>query len=193
MTKDYSAPGELELVRRFVNTLDPDYPDRDPLLTVGDTLAWLTEQGLRSDGIADEERVSMRQLREALLAELLAHTGAEDDGLSWERLATQLNGTGLEVVFDSARGVSLGPPPAADGLRALRASIASRVYDAVRSGEWRRLKACRKESCLLAFYDRSKNGSGVWCDMAVCGNRAKAQRRRVRERTPATYEPAHSD
>lgn len=182
MTKDYSAPGSLELVRRFVNSLDLDHPERDPFLSIEGARAWLSDHGLQAGLRADEECASVRQLREALRDVLLAHTGAEDEAHSWERLATQLTGTGLEVVFDSARGLSLQPPPAADGLKALRASIASRVYDAVRGGEWHRLKACRKETCLFAFYDRSKNGSGTWCNMAVCGNRVKAQRRRSRER-----------
>ncbi len=193
MTKDSSAPGPLELVRLFVNTFDPEYPDRDPFLSADAAGTWLVKHGLEPVADSEEERASVRQLREALRSELLAHTGAEDERESWERLATQLNGTGLEVVFDSARGVSLGPPPAADGLRALRATIASRIYDAVRGGEWRRLKACRKETCLFAFYDRSKNGSGTWCDMAVCGNRVKAQRRRARERVPATRGHNHPD
>ena len=30
MTKDYSAPGSLELVRQFVNSLDLDHPELDP-------------------------------------------------------------------------------------------------------------------------------------------------------------------
>ena len=42
-------------------------------------------------------------------------------------------------------------------------------------GTWRRLKACREDTCQWAFYDRSKNRSGTWCSMAVCGNRAKAR------------------
>jgi predicted RNA-binding Zn ribbon-like protein len=195
MTKDYRAPDSLELVRLFVNSLDLDHPDRDPFLSAEGARAWLIEHGISRVTDTDEERASARELREALRDELLAHSGAEaeDEGESWERLATLLQGTGLEVVFDSARGVSLGPPPAADGLQALRATIASRVYDAVRGGEWRRLKACRKETCLFAFYDRSKNGSGTWCDMAVCGNRVKAQRRRARERVPATHEHSYSD
>lgn len=40
--------------------------------------------------------------------------------------------------------------------------------------ERRRLKTC--SSCGWLFVDRSKNRSRVWCDMAVCGNRAKARR-----------------
>ena len=57
------------------------------------------------------------------------------------------------------------------------------VAEAVRDRSWQRVKACRADDCRWAFYDRSRNRSGVWCDMAVCGNRAKvrAYRRRGTE------------
>ena len=53
---------------------------------------------------------------------------------------------------------------------------------AMGDGSWERVKACRDEGCEWAFYDRSRNRSGVWCDMAVCGNRTKV--RAYRERKP---------
>lgn len=40
----------------------------------------------------------------------------------------------------------------------------------------RRLKMCPGPDCGWLFLDRSKNMSRRWCDMAVCGNRAKARR-----------------
>ena len=45
----------------------------------------------------------------------------------------------------------------------------------VADGTWSRLKACREDDCHWAFYDRSRNRSGQWCVMAVCGNRNKAR------------------
>jgi predicted RNA-binding Zn ribbon-like protein len=36
-----------------------------------------------------------------------------------------------------------------------------------------RTKIC--PSCDWLFIDQSKNQSRLWCDMAVCGNRAKAK------------------
>ena len=48
-----------------------------------------------------------------------------------------------------------------------------------------RMKICR--NCGWLFIDRSKNKSRAWCDMAVCGNRAKANRhyrRKKEENTP---------
>jgi predicted RNA-binding Zn ribbon-like protein len=42
------------------------------------------------------------------------------------------------------------------------------------------LKACPADDCQYAFYDRSRNHSAVWCDMKVCGNRAKVRQFRTR-------------
>ena len=47
------------------------------------------------------------------------------------------------------------------------------MRDAQRDGSWKRLKACRNDDCLWAFYDRSHAGRGAWCDMATCGNRIR--------------------
>lgn len=39
-----------------------------------------------------------------------------------------------------------------------------------------RIRECRHEHCILSFFDTSQNGRRRWCDMARCGNRAKAAR-----------------
>jgi predicted RNA-binding Zn ribbon-like protein len=52
-------------------------------------------------------------------------------------------------------------------------------------GTWERLKVCPAHDCLWAFYDSSRNRSGHWCSMKVCGNRAKARSYRERHRGDA--------
>jgi len=49
-------------------------------------------------------------------------------------------------------------------------------------GRWERLKACPREECEWAFYDKSKNRSGRWCSMEACGNIEKARAFRERRR-----------
>ena len=44
-----------------------------------------------------------------------------------------------------------------------------------------RFKVCGAASCRWLFFDTSKNCSRRWCDMATCGNRAKARRFRQRQ------------
>jgi predicted RNA-binding Zn ribbon-like protein len=46
----------------------------------------------------------------------------------------------------------------------------------------RRVRECASDSCSWLFLDMSKNGSRRWCSMESCGNRAKAQRHRTRQR-----------
>jgi predicted RNA-binding Zn ribbon-like protein len=40
----------------------------------------------------------------------------------------------------------------------------------------RRIRRCANDKCLWLFLDESKSGTRRWCDMASCGNRAKARR-----------------
>lgn len=44
------------------------------------------------------------------------------------------------------------------------------------TGDPDRLRTCPADDCGWFFYDTSKSGRRVWCDMADCGNRAKARR-----------------
>jgi predicted RNA-binding Zn ribbon-like protein len=59
------------------------------------------------------------------------------------------------------------------------------VHEAIGKGHWERLKACREHTCEWAFYDHTKNRSGAWCNMQVCGNRAKARAYRERRAAPS--------
>ncbi len=58
--------------------------------------------------------------------------------------------------------------------------IVSYAAVAMLDGTWSRLKACSE--CRWAFYDRSRNSTGNWCSMAVCGGRVK-QRAHYARRT----------
>ena len=57
------------------------------------------------------------------------------------------------------------------------------VYRAMENDTWPRLKACREDTCQWAFFDHSKNRSGHWCSMEVCGSRNKARQYRERRRS----------
>ena len=39
-----------------------------------------------------------------------------------------------------------------------------------------RVKQCAGEKCGWLFFDATKNKSRRWCEMEVCGNRAKQKR-----------------
>ncbi len=59
--------------------------------------------------------------------------------------------------------------------------LARAVADLLVGDDLKRVSTCRAADCDWLFVDASKNHSRCWCDMATCGNRAKAQR--FRERT----------
>jgi predicted RNA-binding Zn ribbon-like protein len=72
--------------------------------------------------------------------------------------------------------------PEAAGVAGALGAIMAAVYTSMTDGTWERLKTCRRESCRWVFYDQSKNRSGAWCSMKVCGNREKAKQFRERRK-----------
>jgi predicted RNA-binding Zn ribbon-like protein len=53
------------------------------------------------------------------------------------------------------------------------------------SGELDRVRECAAHDCGWLFFDESRNRSRRWCSMQTCGNRAKVDRFRTRQRTEA--------
>jgi predicted RNA-binding Zn ribbon-like protein len=49
-----------------------------------------------------------------------------------------------------------------------------------------RVRTCASPTCDWLFIDHSRNRSRRWCDMADCGNRAKARRHYARQRAART-------
>lgn len=172
------APGSLGLVQDFVNTRAFD-PDREQLPTPEALRGWLDERGLlRGEPVAQADHVRAVELREALRRLLLANNGAPPDAGDLELLNRVAEDSGLRPRFRAGGRVVL--EPAAPGAPGALGRLLAAVSDAMSSGTWGRLKACADHGCLWAFYDRSRNRSGHWCSMEVCGNRAKARQFRRR-------------
>ncbi len=178
MTKDQSAPGRLDQVRLFVNTIDFE-SGNDKLVEPQSAGPWLVEHGYNAS-VDAAGLTELREFREAIRAVLLANNGDGDAGEAWQQLVRASNGTCVRIELGADGEGRLAAPDASGGAAAVKAELAGIIYDAILTGTWRRLKACRKDTCLWGFFDHSKNGSGAWCSMAVCGNRVKAQRRRSR-------------
>jgi predicted RNA-binding Zn ribbon-like protein len=154
------APGRLELLQRFINTHNHDFPpDWDRIGTPEKAQAWLREKGLLDGRVSDADAARLRSLREALRA-LLSRGEAAD---------ILRQGAQLRVVVDDAGRTAL--EPAGGGVDGVVATLLGILFEAQLSGDWARMKACRQ--CEYAFFDRSKNRSAAWCDMSICGNRTK--------------------
>lgn len=174
------APGPLALVQEFVNTRNV-MRGYDLLEDVGGAAGWLAERGLLDGGVGltGEDRDCLVQFREGLRGLLLAHNGGPSgDGVGV--LNEMAEDALLRVRFDGEGAPGLLPVGSGDAVGGVTARLLVAAVGASSEGTWRRLKACRNEGCLWAFYDASKNRSGSWCTMDVCGSRAKmrAYRRR---------------
>ncbi|MEL4068692.1 CGNR zinc finger domain-containing protein [Ochrobactrum sp. GPK 3] len=107
-------------------------------------------------------------LREAIDSYFRAFVRAQAD----DRLLADL----LECIADVLRQTT---SPMA--LEQAAAHSALRLMAKCQSGaDADRLKICA--NCGWLFLDQSRNRSRVWCDMTVCGNRAKASRHYYRNR-----------
>jgi predicted RNA-binding Zn ribbon-like protein len=174
------APMPLLRVQGFVNTRDLE--DATDVLDVPETAReWLVEAGLL-DGAselstADLERA--RAVREAIRALIVGGGPASDAALEPIRQLAASHRAQLSLAEDGAislensRRVGLD-----DGLFELLLII----HRAQQDGTWTRLKICANDECQWAFFDRSRNQQGNWCNMAVCGNRLKNRQLRARRR-----------
>jgi predicted RNA-binding Zn ribbon-like protein len=117
-------------------------------------------------------------MREALRKLLLAHNGAPLDPAAVDAVNNAAKSAELVVRFDDEGNAAL--VPVRTGIDGALGRLIAIVYRSMAEGTWERMKACPEDKCEWAFYDWSKNRSATWCDMAVCGNRAKARAYRER-------------
>ena len=166
------APGRLELLQRFVNTYNHDFPPEwDRIGTPDKAQAWLQQKGLAAPGtrVSEADAARLRELREALRALAIANHGGQPDAAATDTIR-ELSGTAqLSVVIDDAGRTAL--EPASRGVDGAVATLLGILHEAQLTGHWSRMKACRQ--CEYAFFDRSKNRSAAWCAMSICGNRTK--------------------
>ena len=179
-TDSKRVPHELDLVIDFVNTLDVETA-ADSIANPEQLGAWLAEHGLLVEGAATSpgEHAAALRLREALRQLMLANNERDGDvGAAWSELERTARDGELAVHFTGEGAVSVAP--GAGGVAGALSKLLAPVAAGLADGSWARVKACRAAQCEWAFYDRSRNRSGVWCDMAVCGNRTKVRAYRSR-------------
>lgn len=177
------APGDLAIVEAFVNTRDVEQGS-DVFTDPPRLSRWLRGHGLPSSSeriTSEADRRRVVAVREALRQLLLAH----HDGVPAPSEATALlarEALACPVAVDFAVGKHAHLRPTGIGTSRTLATLFAIVFHAMHDGTWERLKACRNETCQWAFYDSSRNRSGKWCSMAVCGNRNKVASYRERHR-----------
>ena len=175
------APETLALVQDFVNTRNY-FHGGDLLEDAEGATARLAERGLLGEGerLVEEERRSLVAFREGLRGLLLAHNGVAETGAAagFDDLVAS---AALRVRFGVDGGPVLEPASGGGLVERVFGRLLAEVVRAEAEGRWGRLKACRNEGCRWAFYDASKNRSGSWCNMQVCGARHKMRAYRERK------------
>jgi predicted RNA-binding Zn ribbon-like protein len=172
-----AAPGDLELVRRFCNSINrengadrfarPDGFDR-----------WLLSEGRPATQPNAIDLARVVAFREALHAITTANHQQRLPSDAWAALADVLADVSFSIRAgaDGLELIAMSPSPTVAFLGDL-ALICRRAHD---DGTLRRLKSC--VHCEWTIYDASKNQSGRWCSMSVCGGRHNA--RTYRRRNP---------
>jgi predicted RNA-binding Zn ribbon-like protein len=188
------APGELALVQAFINThYDLEFTHGADLLATPKALSkWLRAHDLlrapaRLDDRDVARAVAAREGLRALARGSAATARAAAPGTrrsvdreQLERLNVAASGAAAEVRFTPT-----GPQLALahdGGIAAAIGVLLALTAQAMFGGSWWRLKICPGEDCGWAFYDHSRNQTGRWCSMAVCGGRAKARTHYARRR-----------
>jgi predicted RNA-binding Zn ribbon-like protein len=181
-TVSTAAPGRLEIVRKFVNTLDIE-AGTDAIDDAAGLHRWLTGAALigRTEPVGSADLRRARELREALRAAAAANhdrtplppevTAVLDDAADRADLT-------LSVTPDRRWRAKVRVGGVAGALGELVVAMSEAMTD----GTWPRLRVCASDACRWAFYDHSRAGTGRWCSMRLCGNRAKQEAWRSRRR-----------
>jgi len=188
MASDFRLVGNL-LWLDFVNTEPVRDGERVDLLRgYGDLVAWLqTASGLPTDAARQAARWEERAegqavLREARVLRTALREGAErlaEGKAVGERAVAAINRVlasrpayrqlireGKRWV-SRERSVSMAPDH-------LLVPIAESAAWLLENGDPSLVRRCEGSSCVLVFYDTTRNRSRRWCSMEGCGSRAKA-------------------
>jgi predicted RNA-binding Zn ribbon-like protein len=149
-----------------------------------DATDWLGAEAHERPDLSAELLSRAVELREAIhrIGEAIGK-GAPPSGILLDRLARQHARCISEGRLEIERGrdrwrwdVRAAPIEAALGPLAL---AAVKLFT---EGDFSRIRQCAGYECGWLFYDRSKNNRRRWCEMEVCGNRAKQRRLAARRR-----------
>ncbi|MFG3662375.1 CGNR zinc finger domain-containing protein [Streptomyces sp. NPDC047706] len=185
-----TQPPSADVVLRFVNT-HPAGPHELPerFGNAQDLRTWLLEQAMGSESthVTEADAASARELREALITVLLAHSAGQEsapDGLAEaERFLRHAASRYPLVTVVTASGASLAP--AQTDVPGLFGTVLASATELAQAGVWDRVRACRHTPCHYGFFDRTRNKNSVYCGPG-CGSRASMRAYRQRKKALAS-------
>jgi predicted RNA-binding Zn ribbon-like protein len=98
------------------------------------------------------------------------------------------------LVWNSPRSPKIEKVGRKDTPEAILAPLAEAAADLLVTADFKLVKRCEDDTCVLWFSDRTKSHHRRWCSMGICGNRQKvaAYRRRLRNRAGPKPRRHHS-
>ena len=185
----------LETAFDFLNTIELENGALAERLDSLDTaVAWLVDAGVAPDGTTITRLARSKAERDDLLRRLIttrtalrdvAHAVAHEEAparTAIDEVNRALASRERIELVAADDGVRLGHSHLGDAVDDVLARIAEPIVREIGNGHDDRIRICDNDTCRWIFYDESRAGRRRWCDMATCGNRAKAQRHRARQR-----------
>jgi predicted RNA-binding Zn ribbon-like protein len=171
----------------FANTVDnrPTERARENLETYADLAAWARQSGILSTReeetlIGRARRAPLRAVRTLerarALREALFALFARADRSGLEALRVALPAAYRNPMLPSRPGYRLVWEEDPEALDRMLGPIVRSAVDLLTSEQLDRVRVCGADNCDWLFLDESRSRSRQWCNMAVCGNRAKARR-----------------
>ncbi|GAA1299148.1 CGNR zinc finger domain-containing protein [Pseudonocardia xinjiangensis] len=190
-----AAPGGLAFVQDLLNTFSAGKPRKpDWLEDLGAAQVWLDAAlsgwsratGRRAPVVEldDRDRESLHDFRGSL-RRMLARQG---DGASPGPGSPAFPSMAASMRVDESGTITT--EAAGTGWRRVASLALIECFEAQQTDALRRLKICRNERCACAFFDRSRNKTGVWHDVRVCGNATNLRAYRARQRAQTADRPA---
>jgi predicted RNA-binding Zn ribbon-like protein len=194
-TDHVHADVDLETAFDFLNTLELDSGALAERLTSFDeAVGWLERRHVVHDPdqirklgrtAANETEALSRVIATRNALRNVAHAVAHE-----ERPATAdidvvnraLRSREQIQLLPDAEGCRLGHTHVGDPLDDALARLAEPIVRKIGESQDERFRICANDTCRWIFFDESRTGRRRWCDMATCGNRAKARRHRERAR-----------
>jgi predicted RNA-binding Zn ribbon-like protein len=196
----------LEDTFDFLNTddLDDGFPV-EKLPTLNDALTWFVDRGvihsegadrIRAQAIDDPTgaerdlariravRGALREVADAIVEHRPPHPGSLD---TVNRALHARQVIELVPAFDGC--VAVDHRHVGDPIDDALARLCDPLVQELTGGDPERIKVCANETCRWVFYDTSRTSRRRWCDMATCGNRAKAARHRAKSKAASSHEP----
>jgi CGNR zinc finger/Putative stress-induced transcription regulator len=180
-----TAPGGLALVQDLVNTHAVERDGSDLLGDLASAQEWLEGAGRQwardrgveavELGLVEGDLGRLRDLRE-LVQGMLAGGGEGAVG----PVGGSVRRAQVDLVSDGEGRVEMVPVGA--GVGWVESAVWAEILIAQGTDAWARLKLCREQGCLSAFYDSSRNGSGVWHNVRSCGNVTNLRASRSRKK-----------